>query len=341
MKGYKFSWLLLMFSVFVSAQKVKVLNEEKQDISFRGISVLDNSVFWVSGTQGTVGMSFNGGKTMKWVSPKGYETRDFRDIHSWDYKTAIVMAAGSPGLILKTKDGGHTWYEVFKDEAPNVFFNSMDFYERNENIGILVGDPVNGTQPYILRTRNKGELWEKVSSSEKLPALSPGESFFAASGSNIKLINDSISLMVSAGMASNLVLNGQPYFKHSLSKDNSQTAGANSMDYSSFENYGIIVGGDFTHPESSSNNIFLFDYDRVHKPLFRTPETTPKGYKSSVTIVGNSKAVACGISGVDVSYDRGENWKFISDESFHVCQRAKNGNKVYLAGPNGKIGVVE
>src|SRR5690554_6307826 len=119
MKGYKFSWLLLMFSVFVSAQKVKVLNEEKQDISFRGISVLDNSVSWVSGTQGTVGMSFNGGKTMKWVSPKGYETRDFRDIHSWDYKTAIVMAAGSPGLILKTKDGGHTWYEVFKDEAAN------------------------------------------------------------------------------------------------------------------------------------------------------------------------------------------------------------------------------
>lgn len=341
MTTQKFSWLFLfVLGFFVNAQQVKVLDESKPEVSFRGLAVLDNSVFWVTGTHGTVGMSFNGGKTMKWVSPKGYENRDFRDIHVWDYKTAIIMAVGSPGLILKTKDGGNTWYEVFKDESVNVFFNSMDFYERNERLGVLVGDPVEGNYPYVLITRNKGELWEKVTPGEKYPALAPQESFFAASGSNIKMINDSVSLMVSGGAASHLVINS-PVSKHSLGKDYSQTSGANSMDYSSFENYGIIVGGDFTHPESSANNLFLFDYDRSSKPVIRLPETAPRGYKSSVTIIGNSQAVACGVSGVDFSDDKGKNWKFISSESFHVCQRAKNGNKVYLAGPNGKIGVVE
>ncbi len=338
---YKFSLVLFALGWCLNAQQVKILNEEKPDISFRGLSVLDNSVFWVSGSKGTVGMTYNGGKAMKWVNPKGYENRDFRDIHCWDYKTAIIMAVGSPGVILKTKDGGNTWYEVFRDESANVFFDAMDFYEKNENIGILTGDPVAGNYPYILVTKNKGELWEKISSVEKYPSLTGGEAFFSASGSNIKLINDSVSIMVSGGSASNFILNTKPLFQHSLNKNAaSQTSGANGMDYSSFENYGIIVGGDFVKPESSENNLFLFDYDKNKNPVFSKPETSPNGYKSGVTIVGHSKAVVCGTSGVDISTDKGKNWKFISQESFHTCQRAKNGNKVYLAGPNGKIGIL-
>lgn len=340
MNKFYFSLLLVALSFFLNAQQIKILNEEKKDISFRGLSVLDNGVFWVSGNKGTVGMSFNGGKTIKWVNPKGYENRDFRDIHCWDYKTAIVMAVGSPGVILKTKDGGNTWYEVFKDETENVFFDAMDFYERNENIGILVGDPVRHSHPYILITKNKGELWEKVSSVEKYPSMVGGEAFFAASGSNVKLINDSTSITISGGSASNFTLNTKPLFKHTLGKTGNETSGANGMDYSSFENYGIIVGGDFVNPDSSENNLIIFDYDRNSNPVFSKPQTAPKGYKSGVTIIGNSKALVCGTSGVDISTDRGKNWKFISPESFNVCQRAKNGHKVYLAGQNGIIGIL-
>lgn len=332
--------LLIALGFFLNAQQIKILNEQKSDVTFRGISVLDNAVFWVSGNHGTVGMSYNGGKSMKWVNPKGYEDRDFRDIHAWDYKTVIVMAVGSPGVILKTQDGGHTWYEVFKDENANVFFDAMDFYERNEKIGILIGDPVGNNQPYILKTTNKGELWEKMSSTEKYPALNGGEAFFAASGSNIKMVNDSTSIMVSGGGSSNFMVNSVPSFKQSLSKTSSETSGANGLDYSSFENYGIIVGGDYINPESSENNLTLFSYDRVQNPVFSQPETTPKGYKSSVTILDKNRALACGVSGVDISIDKGNNWKHISVEGFNVCQRAKNGNKVYMAGPNGKIGML-
>lgn len=340
MTRLNFSLLLIALGFFLNAQQIKVLNQEKTDVSFRGMSVLDNSVFWVCGTKGTVGMSYNGGKSFKWVHPKGYENRDFRDIHAWDYKTAIVMAVGSPGVILKTKDSGQTWYEVFKDENANVFFDAMDFYERNENIGILVGDPVEHSLPYILVTRNKGELWEKISSTDKYPPMIAGEAFFAASGSNVKMINDSTSIMVSGGNISNFILNSQPGFKQSLKKGGTETSGANGLDYSSFENYGIIVGGDYMNPDSSENNLILFDYNRTQNPTFRYPETAPTGYKSSVTIMDKTKALACGISGIDFSVDKGKNWKHISPEGFNVCQRAKNGNKVYMAGPDGKIGML-
>lgn len=340
MKRLNLSLVLITLSVLLNAQQIKVLNEFKSDISFRGISVLDNSVFWVCGTNGAVGMSYNGGKSIKWTIPKGYENRDFRDIHAWDYKTAIVMAVGSPGVILKTTDSGNTWYEVFKDENANVFFDAMDFYEKNESHGILVGDPIANNQPYILVTKNKGELWEKMSSVEKYPAMSGGEAFFAASGSNIKLLNDSTSIMVSGGNVSNFIINSVPYFKQALNKTSSATSGANGLDYSTFENYGIIVGGDYMQAESSDNNLIVFDYDRNSNPVFYSPQTPPTGYKSSVTIIANGKALACGTSGVSISTDKGKNWKFISHEGFNVCQRAKNGNKVYMAGANGKIGML-
>jgi hypothetical protein len=47
--------------------------------------------------------------------------------------------------------------------------------------------------------------------------------------------------------------------------------------------------------------------------------------------------VTCGTSGVDVSGDGGLNWKLISNESFHVCAKAKKGNAVFLAGKDGRI----
>jgi hypothetical protein len=31
------------------------------------------------------------------------------------------------------------------------------------------------------------------------------------------------------------------------------------------------------------------------------------------------------------------NWKHISDQSFHVVQKAKKGNSIFLAGKNGVI----
>jgi hypothetical protein len=47
--------------------------------------------------------------------------------------------------------------------------------------------------------------------------------------------------------------------------------------------------------------------------------------------------ISCGVSGVDISLDGGNNWKLITATGYHVCRKAKNGKSVYLAGGNGRV----
>ena len=66
--------------------------------------------------------------------------------------------------------------------------------------------------------------------------------------------------------------------------------------------------------------------------------TMPHGYRSSVTFIDNNSVVACGTSGVDYSGNRGKNWEFISNQSFHVVKAQPNSKAVFLAGSGGRIG---
>ena len=83
MKLIYFTFLLFLASISY-AQNVKIFNLDHPTVNFRGLSIVDDYVFWVSGSKGTIGYSLNGGKSMNWVSPKGFEDRDFRDIEATD-----------------------------------------------------------------------------------------------------------------------------------------------------------------------------------------------------------------------------------------------------------------
>ena len=96
----------------------------------------------------------------------------------------------------------------------------------------------------------------------------------------------------------------------------------------------IIVGGDYLMDTTSSDNCIISD---DYGKTFITPQINPYGYKSCVTYIGKRKWISCGTSGVDISNDHGINWKHISDESYHVVQKSKKGNKVFLAGSQGRI----
>ena len=145
--------ILLSFIAFSSlAQEVKILTTGTKT-SIRGLCVVNDRVLWVSGSAGTVGKSTDGGNTWKWMTVKGFEKRDFRDIEAFDDKTAIIMAIAEPANILKTIDGGENWQVVFTDTTKGMFLDAMDFYDRKN--GIVVGDPING-KFYTAKTRNCG-----------------------------------------------------------------------------------------------------------------------------------------------------------------------------------------
>ena len=332
--------LLILLSViifsFSYSQQVKILNLDKPDVSFRGLSVVDNFVLWVSGTKGTVGLSFNGLKTISWVNPKGYETRDFRAIAALDAQTAIVVAIDSPGIILKTTDGGSNWKEVYRDETPGVFMDAIDFAEYNPKLGVVVGDPVKG-EPYVLKTVDAGDSWTRMKANE-LPGFQAGEAFFAASNSNVKLLDETTFLAVTGGSTSNIMYNTVPAVKVPLSKSGASTSGANGLDYYPLENFGLIVGGDFERPASSENNLFIFELKDMKTPVITLPDSPPHGYLSGVAIQNGTKAISCGLTGVFSTEDKGKTWTNLTGTSYHTCKKARNGKKIYLAGPNGRIG---
>lgn len=119
-----------------------------------------------------------------------------------------------------------------------------------------------------------------------------------------------------------------------------ESTGANSIDVYSRDELAkvknaVIVGGDFAHDKDTANNCVLVNLqDGVR---FYKPETPPHGYRSCVEYITEKELITCGTSGVDISEDGGLNWRLISTESFHVCQKAKKGNAVYLAGKDGRI----
>ena len=333
--------MLVLLPAFLFAQTIRIL-AQKEKISLRGLSVVNDTVIWASGTQGTIAKSTDGGSTWLWTNVPGCTTADFRDIEVLNQNTAIAMAITKPAMLLRTEDGGKSWRQVFKDTS--LFLDAMDFLGAN---GAVVADPVN-SKMVLLSSNDWGNTWTKEAV-DNVPETKDGEAFFAASGANIKLSEEDgniYKVLASGGKISRLFIVGAAAPVTIPIIQGKETTGANAVaispklheKLSENEPIGIIVGGDFNEPENSTQNCVLFGFDlTINEPYFIQPKTLPSGYKSSVVYIDDKKLVSCGTSGVDVSEDGGYNWRHISDESFHVCQKAKQGEAVFFAGASGKI----
>jgi photosystem II stability/assembly factor-like uncharacterized protein len=104
--------VLVAFPGLNLAQELKILTSGVST-SLRGLSVVDENIVWCSGSNGKVAKTTDGGKTFQWFTVQGNEQRDFRDIHAFDSATALIIAIDTPAIILKTKDGGRSCYNVF------------------------------------------------------------------------------------------------------------------------------------------------------------------------------------------------------------------------------------
>jgi photosystem II stability/assembly factor-like uncharacterized protein len=300
--------------------------------SLRGLSVVTDHVVWVSGSNGTVGKTSNGGKNWKWTVVKGFENREFRDIEAFDANIALIMSVGEPAYILKTIDGGDTWKIVYENNTRGMFLDAMDF--ANSQLGIVVGDPVNG-KAFLAMTENTGNTWKEL---DKQPVCDSGEAFFAASGSNVRLFANHDFFLVSGGTKSRLLGNFPSIDLPVI--QGKETTGANAVDI--YDNgipdkpgdRMIIVGGDFNAPDSIKGNCF---YSLNGGKTWKQPKIPPHGYRSCVEFLSKKDIIACGLNGIDYSGDGGKTWKWISKEGFHVCRIARIGSAVYLAGNNGKV----
>ena len=272
---------------------------------FRGLSVVDEKVIWISGQRGLVGRSTNGGKTFVWHRVKGYEKMDFRTLYAGDKKNAMIATAGTPAAILTTHDGGKNWSLRYESQDSAMFFDGAAFWDRRR--GLIFGDPVNGRM-VLMWTDCGGDHWRPIPDS-LCPQLVEGEAAFAASGTTIRTLPNGHVYIATGGVKSRL-WHSRDWGHHWEVFETPIIQGKASQGIFSIAfrdtSYGVIAGGDYTHPDDTTANCFVTKDGGRTWSACRIP---PGGYRSSVEFVGHDKFVATGTNGTDESTDGGVTWR--------------------------------
>jgi len=242
--------------------------------------------------------------------------------------SVFTFSIGSPAFLYKNAE------LVYSENHPDVFYDSMDFW--NDKEGIAMGDPTENCLS-ILITRDGGANWHKIPCAE-LPKAIKGEAAFAASDTNISIIDDKVWI-ASGGMASRVLYSSDKgktwQFFDTPIVQGTPTAGMYSIDFYDAQN-GFAVGGDYTQPQAVSNTkIKTSDGGQTWQVV--SGKNSP-GYRSCVQYVPKSNAqglVVVGFEGIDYSADGGLYWRHLSDEGFYTL-RFLNDSTAFAAG-KGRI----
>jgi len=298
--------------------------------SFRGLSVVNKNVFWVSGTKGTVVHSDEKGNLIV-NQVLGASEMDFRDVVALYVNTALVMNAGFPGVIYKTIDGGTNWYEVYHNSDSAVFLDGMKFWD--EQNGIAFGDPMNGKM-MIITTNDGGETWTPTAP-ENIPEKLEIEGGFAASGSSI-VVKGKSKAWVGMGGTKARVFFTEDKGQHWQVVETPIFSGAGMRGIYSlaFKNEleGIAVGGEYKNENPPNSRAYTKDGGKTWI-LGQGVEQ----YRSGSCYLYDNIYLATGLTGTDVSYDGGKNWEPISDQKLHGMVFTADGKIGYGMGREGKL----
>jgi len=334
--SFFFCCLLFAFGCFDSDLVIQPAQEQIIQVKnpslahFRGVQALSDSVVWFSGTGGTVLLTENGGKKWKDVTVPNCKSLDFRDIHALDAKRAWVMSSGNGARIYHTENSGETWVLQFEDENPNVFLDGMDFSD--ELNGVAYGDPVSERMDVLL-TSNGGETWTRIPS-ERIPVALKDEAGFAASGTGVVYIDNTIWIATGGGDISRVFKSedkGQTWEVFITPIIGGEGQGIFSVAMKDKLN-GVVVGGNYV---DSTRVKFNCAFTTDGGEIWNLVETNgPLGYRSCVAITKTGLAAACGRTGIDISWDF-KTWTSISGEGYFACDA---GNEfIWLAGRRGKV----
>lgn len=331
-------FILVLIMININSQTVELF-EKLSNSHFRGMSIVNENVVWISGSNGTIMRTLDKGKSWVKINVYGYEKNDFRDIHAFDEQKAIIMSVGSPALFLVTENGGKTWNEVYRNEEKYIFFDSMEFW--NDKDGIAFSDPINDVI-FIVKTNDSGKNWYEVNSFN-IPKANKGESAFAASGTCIAIINENKAAFVTGGNYSRLFFTDNKGETWDVSTpiliNDKSTEGFYSIDFFD-ENNAIAVGGDYTKLNDSNNNYYTTSNGGKD---WISPIKKPIGFKSCVKYspINKNIIVVTGTSGTDITYDSGNNWTKIDSNSYNVLDFSKDGKTIFLAGDRGNLAKIE
>jgi photosystem II stability/assembly factor-like uncharacterized protein len=303
----------------------------------RGVSAVSDRAAWVSGANGTILRTTDGGVTWQRRPVAGAESLDFRDVDAISEVVAYALSIGPGGAsrIYKTTDGGDRWELQFANTDPKVFLDAMAFWDPER--GIAFSDSVDG-QFLILTTVNGGRAWERIPS-ERLPPALPGEGAFAASGTNVATIGRTLAWIgTTAGRVLRTTDAGQTW---SIVKTPVRTAEAAGIFSIAFRDatHGVVVGGDYKNERDAVENVAVTKDGGITWSL--VSDHGLSGYRSVVAwMPGKPQDVlALGPSGADISADAGATWMPVA-QGFDTLSFAPRSRTGWAAGDQGRIAKV-
>jgi len=305
-------------------------------VTFRGVSTVNDSVAWASGSNSTVLRTADGGKTWQ-LLPVTTDKLDFRDIDAIDARTAYALSIGTgpASRIYKTIDAGASWTWQYTNEDPKGFLDAMAFWDAAH--GIVVGDSVDDAFA-ILFTTNGGKTWTRAAG---LPPAQTGEGAFAASGTNVAVFGKTDAWFATT---KSRVLHTHDRGHTWTIADTPLQAGGSAGAFSvAFRDatHGIVVGGDYQKESEAIDNLAITsDGGRTWTAV---KDHALSGFRSVVAQVPGAKTswIAVGPQGADWSNDDGRTWQAIAGAGFHTFSFSPSGRLGFGAGGKGTLGRLE
>ena len=333
--------LVIYFLLNITNIFSQSVNDENQgvrefeiDCSIRALEVENDSTCWFAGTKNKFGYTNDFGNTWKENVIK-YDTFDleFRSI-CVTTNSVFILSVGSPALLFKIDKKTLNYNLVYKEAKEKAFYDSMQFWD-DEN-GIAVGDPTVNCMSIVL-TKDGGNSWNKIAC-ENLPLAVEGEAAFAASNTNISLV-DQKAFIVTGGKEANILL-GSEYgkswkkYKTPIIQGEKMT-GIFSMDNLSVDT-AIIAGGNWSSKENKDKAMAITKDKGI---TWELKENNP-GYLSCIQFIPKTNSlVACSSNGIYYSEDLAETWKKVIGEGYYSLQISENGEFLYFSGKNKLMNV--
>lgn len=307
---------------FLEKAKTRIIQCAPDTVHARGISVIKDQIFTANNNGFVYKYDDN---TNQYEQLSQLQLPELRDIAVFSQDYFIALQSAEYSVLL------HSSQLVERIISPFTRKTFLDGIDLNQNgVGIVMGDPLEDTLQVAL-TRDFGKTWIR-SHADELKAFE-GEAGFAASGTNVQVINDTTFAFVSGGKKSRFFKSvdfGGTWAITELDFESSESSGPFSVHFWDNKN-GVIVGGSYLKTDDTLQNCFL---TRDGGKTWFKPKKTTSGYKSSVIKSGNV-LYACGTNGIDFSLDNGISWYKLSDENTFALGQSEG--KIYATMPKGRV----
>lgn len=301
----------------LKAPNIEIKTVLEDSINIRALEHT-NGNFWFAGSNGKFGFANKLSDSVTLHKIDVENNLEFRSIATTPNYT-YILTAGNPALIYKISLKSGTKELIYTENGEAVFYDSMKFW--NDDEGIALGDPQKDCFT-IIKTMDGGKTWRKLKCDSMPDALS-GEAAFAASNSNLKIIDKHV-WFVTGGSASRIF--------HSSDKGETwnayetpiisgqQMTGIYATDFFD-ENLGVIVGGDWNTKDSNQKNkAITYDGGKTWQLM---SDGSGAVYCSDVIFIPETQGkelLAVGSPGVWWSGNQGKSWTKLSEEGYYTVE---------------------